>query len=97
MKKNKILKRILLFAITIAVAVIGVIVSCHLSVARNASSRTYDSVDSIPHNRVGLLLATSPITPVGTRNFYFDNRIKAAEELLKAGKVDLIIASGGPV
>ena len=95
MKKNKILKRILLFAIVIAVAVIGVIVSCHLSVVRKASGRTYDSVDSIPYNRVGLLLATSPITPGGARNFYFDNRIKAAEELLKAGKVDFIIASGG--
>lgn len=95
MKRNKILKRILLSAIIIAVAVIGVIVSCHLSVVRNASGRTYDSVDSIPHNRVGLLLATSPITPGGARNFYFDNRIKAAEELLKAGKVDFIIASGG--
>lgn len=95
MNKNKILKRIILFAIVIAVAVVVVIVSCHLSVVRNASGRTYDSMDSIPHNRVGLLLATSPITPGGVRNFYFDNRIKAAEDLLKAGKVDFIIASGG--
>jgi len=46
----------------------------------NASGITYDDVDSIPHNRYGLLLATSPITPGGARNFYFDNRIKAADD-----------------
>lgn len=64
-------------------------------VVGNASGRTYDSVKSIPHNRVGMLLATSPMTPSGTHNFYFDNRIKAAVELYKAGKVDTIIATGG--
>lgn len=41
------------------------------------------------------MLATSPITSGGARNFYFDNRIKAAVELYKAGKIDIIIASGG--
>lgn len=71
------------------------ILTCDLVVRGNASSRTYDSVDSIPHNRVGLLLATSPITPRGAHNFYFDNRINAAIELYNAGKIDVIIASGG--
>ena len=71
------------------------ILTCDLVVRGNASGRTYDSVDSIPHNRVGLLLATSPITPGGAHNFYFDNRIKAAVELYNAGKIDVIIASGG--
>ena len=41
------------------------------------------------------MLATSPITPGGAHNFYFENRIKSTEELYKAGKVDYIIASGG--
>ena len=80
------------------IAIFGVvllIVGCNIVVAWDSSGKTYDSVSQIPHNRVGLLLATSPITPGGAHNFYFDNRIKAADELYKAGKIDYIIASGG--
>lgn len=80
---------------TVTVVVLLIVVGCHLAVVWNASGRTYDSVSDIPHNRVGLLLATSPITPGGAHNFYFENRIKSANELYKAGKVDYIIASGG--
>lgn len=68
---------------------------CYGLVTWNASGRTYDDVNDIPHNKYALLLATSPITPGGAHNFYFDNRIKATDELYKAGKVDYIIASGG--
>lgn len=64
-------------------------------VIANANGKTFDDVSEMPHNKVGLLLATSPITPGGAHNFYFDNRIKAADELYKAGKIDIIIASGG--
>lgn len=67
----------------------------YFAVVWNAHGRTFDSVDSIPHNKVGLLLATSPVTPQGEHNFYFDNRIAAAEDLYKSGKIDFIIASGG--
>lgn len=68
---------------------------CYGLVSWNASGRTFDDVKDIPHNKFALLLATSPITPEGAHNFYFDNRIKATDELYKAGKIDYIIASGG--
>ena len=71
------------------------IIAGYRMVTINAIGRTYDNICEIPHNKVGLLLATSPITAGGSRNFYFENRIIAAEELYKAGKVDYIIASGG--
>lgn len=74
---------------------LGVIGLCYILVVCNAVGRTYDSVDSVPHNRVGLLLATSPITSWGARNHYFDNRITATDKLYKAGKIEVIIASGG--
>ena len=79
---------------------IGVIMIICLSitygiVSSNASGRTFDNVNEIPNNKVGLLLATSPITPGGAHNYYFENRINSAEELYKAGKVNYIIASGG--
>lgn len=71
------------------------ILASYIVVVGNASGRTYDDVNSIPHNRFGLLLATSPITPEGEHNYYFDNRVIAAYDLYKAGKIDFIIASGG--
>ncbi len=79
----------------IGVAILCVVAACYLVVMGNASSRTYGDVGEIPQNKVGLLLATSPFTAGGARNFYFENRIKAAEELYKGRKVDYIIASGG--
>ena len=93
MDKRK--RKILLLLCSGVLCVILAIASCYFAVVWNASGRTYDSVDDVPRNRVGLLLATSPITPHGAHNFYFDNRIKATDELFKAGKIDLIIASGG--
>ena len=92
MKRYK--KLIKLFAIG-AACVLFVIIACHYIVVLNATGKTYDNVEEIPHNKVGLLLATSPITPGGSHNYYFENRIKAADELYKAGKIDFIIASGG--
>lgn len=89
------LRKVLLALGITALALLITVVTCYFIVVGNASGRTFDKVQDIPHNRYGLLLATSPVTPYGAHNFYFDNRIKAAEELYKAGKVDYIIASGG--
>lgn len=88
-------KKIILPMVIGVVSVLLLIAICHYIVVWNASGKTYDKVAGVPHNKVGLLLATSPITPGGAHNFYFENRIKAADELYKAGKIDFIIASGG--
>lgn len=83
-----------IFAICVGLAIIGIQL-CYELVSWNASGRTYDNVADVSHNTYGILLATSPITPGGAHNFYFDNRISSTEELYKAGKIDTIIASGG--
>ena len=89
------MKKIILYTLGIGlVIIIGLLISYGI-VSWNASGRTYDDVNEIPHIKVGLLLATSPITPGGAHNYYFENRINSAEELYKAGKVNYIIASGG--
>lgn len=88
---KKIITSIGFIILLMAIVIIG---SYYLVVA-NASGRTYDNITEIPYNKVGILLATSPITPGGAHNYYFENRIKSAHELFKAGKVDYIIASGG--
>lgn len=88
-------RKAVIVCITVIFVVIAIITTCNLVVSNNASHRLFDDLGDVPHNKVGLLLATSPITPGGAHNFYFDNRIKAADELYKAGKIDIIIASGG--
>ena len=63
-------------------------------VERAAEGRIYTDVDSIPYNRVGLLLGTNPMNRLGRPNSYFINRINTAVKLFHAGKIDYIIASG---
>lgn len=80
----------------VAVILICAIVACDRSVTFNSRGRLYDSVDSIPHRNVGLILGTSPIsTWTGRRNYYFDHRVKAGANLYKAGKVNWLVVSGG--
>lgn len=71
------------------------ILSCYLLVSINANGKTFNDVESIPYNEVGLLLGTSPVTSNGEHNYYFDERIKATATLYHSGKIKRIIASGG--
>lgn len=54
----------------------------------------HHSMDSLPHNRVGLVLGTSQYLRGGGSNPYFRYRIDAAQQLFEAGKIDYIIVSG---
>ena len=93
MKKNH--KKWLWHALIVGVAVaLTLVIVCDAIVVHGAKGRIFDSVEQIPHNRVGLLLGTSPITPQGEHNYYFDYRIDAAAALFAAGKVDYILISG---
>lgn len=88
--------RIALWAIGLTTALLLIIVTiCNVAVVTNAEGRIFSDVETIPHNKAGLLLGTSPITRAGVHNFYFDYRIEAADALYKAGKIDYIIVSGG--
>ncbi len=92
MKKSK--------KVTIIIGIIGLcfiigLGLCYSIVSWNASGRTYENVKDVPKMEYGLLLGTSPITPQGAHNYYFDNRIKAAVELYEEGKVRKLILSGG--
>lgn len=81
---------LLKYAILIGILLIG---GGYAVVSINSNGRVYD--DEIPYRTYGLLLGTSPITPCGTHNYYFDTRIDAASELFNKGKISRIIASGG--
>ena len=57
MKKRK----ILFWSFAIICVVIAFIAMCDIVLSRNASGKTYDNVDRIPHREVGSILVTSPI------------------------------------
>ena len=60
----------------------------------SSKNRTYDSVEELPYNRVGLLLGTSKYVTTGHINLYYKYRIAAAVELFNAKKIDYILISG---
>jgi len=74
---------------------IGVIVVlCNLAVEWTSWGRTVDSAELISPRKVGLLLGTSRYIESGESNLYYANRIKAAVELFKQGKIQYILVSG---
>lgn len=76
---------------------IGLVVLIVLSNYHIISSTTdyiYQSIDSVPRNRVGLVLGTSRYLRSGGSNPYFHYRIDAAAQLYHADKIEYILVSG---
>jgi SanA protein len=63
-------------------------------IEKAATGKTFSGVNDLPNVKVGLLLGTSKHISNGGPNQYFSNRITAAIELFKAGKIEDIIISG---
>lgn len=91
---KKIIKYTLFTIASIIILLIGFTIYANIRVEHYAKTRIYANVESIPHNRVALLLGTNPLNRVGGPNAYYTNRIITAAKLFNAGKVDYIIASG---
>ena len=94
MKTKTLIKRVLLSLGAFLLLVVAFTVYANVRVENAAEKRLYATVDSVPHNKVALLLGTNPLNRWGRPNSYFTNRINTAAELYHAGKVDFIIASG---
>lgn len=88
-------KKIIRFTIIAVTIFVVAVIGCYIVVSGNANGKTYEMAKEVQYNKVGLLLGTSPITPQGEHNYYFDNRIQAAAELYHKGRISHIIASGG--
>ncbi|MDT8389185.1 MAG: ElyC/SanA/YdcF family protein [Lentisphaeria bacterium] len=71
-----------------------VILTCELMVITSSHGKIFSSVDTTPHCPVGLVLGCGQYLANGRENLYFRYRIDAAEQLYKAGKVDVLIVSG---
>jgi SanA protein len=72
----------------------GALKVCNNLILRDTRFLVFDNVDSIPKNRVGLLLGTNKVLMNGNENPYFKYRIDAAAKLYHAGKIERIIVSG---
>lgn len=90
MKKNLLLKTIVFLIAIIPMAIIF----CNSQVEKSAIGKLFSSIDSLPYNKVGLLLGTSKYNANGGNNLYFDYRVKAAVSLIKAGKIEYLVVSG---
>jgi SanA protein len=87
--------RKLLFALGLLLAFCAIcLLAADIIVARAAKDKTYSDVSSIPRRRVGLVLGCPKRVFGGWNNPYFENRIAAAAELYRHGKVDYLVVSG---
>lgn len=68
---------------------------CSYAVQENAKGKTFDDVNKIPYNKVGLLLGTcKTMKDKKTINPFWQYRLDAAYNLWKAKKIDRILISG---
>ena len=66
----------------------------NLWITWSAKSRTFNSLDQLPANDVGLVLGSSARVGGGLPNPHFENRVEAAAKLYHAGKVKHLLLSG---
>ncbi|MDE6716379.1 MAG: YdcF family protein, partial [Muribaculaceae bacterium] len=91
---KRILKPVIITVVIIISIAIAFTLYANIRVTSMASPRIYTDIDSIPHNKVALLLGTNPINRLGRPNSYFTNRIHTTAALFNANKIDYIIAGG---
>ena len=93
-KKRMIVRRLLLVFAIMAFLGILALFAADCRVEHFAAGRVYNDVEDIPAREYGLVPGTSRLVHGKYLNTYFFNRIHAAVELYRAGKIRKIIVSG---
>lgn len=89
------MKKALLFLLPgLAIAFIIATLIADLIVRNAARGSLYDKIEEVPPYKTGVVLGTVKSLKNGQPNLYFHNRIAAAVELYKNGKIRYIIVSG---
>ena len=91
---NKTIKYTLIFVVFVIASSLITIFSTDYIISKDAMNFTYNNVDSIPFNRVGVVLGTSKYLRRGFPNLYFKYRIKAVCDLYFANKIQFVLISG---
>tara|TARA_R110002074_G_scaffold122612_5_gene257287 strand:+ start:118 stop:753 length:636 start_codon:yes stop_codon:yes gene_type:complete len=71
-----------------------VILVCNFIISSTTKDKIYSNINTIPPNRVGLVLGTSNRITNGSSNPYYTYRIDATIALYNAGKIKFILVSG---
>lgn len=90
MKRKKVA---ILFLLSCLLIVIAIYISNKV-IIKNAEEKLFNTTETIPKNKVGLLLGTVKYLSDGRVNLYYQFRLNAAVELYKAKKIDFILVSG---
>ena len=93
-KKRKIVLRLLLVFACAAFLGILALFAADRYVEHFADGRVYSDAEAVPAREYGLVPGTSRLVHGRHLNTYFFNRIRAAVELYRAGKIRKIIVSG---
>ncbi len=88
------LRKIIKILGTLSLVLVLVILTCNFVISSTTEDKTYFDVNTIPPNRVGLVLGTSNRISNGSSNPYYTYRIDATVALYKAGKIKFILVSG---
>ncbi len=87
-------KKWMIMGIAVVCASAAAILLSAWVVQRAAQGRTFSDINTMPCQRVGLVLGCSKQLPDGRYNLFYRYRIAAAAELYHAGKVSYLIVSG---
>lgn len=91
---NKIIKTIFKTFLLLIVAGFIFIAWANYSIKKESDASVSYNIADIPETKTALLLGTSKNLNSGLPNAYFYNRIQAAIDLYKSGKIKYIIVSG---
>lgn len=91
---KKIIKNIFKFFLLLLVAGIIFIAWANYSIKKESAAFVSYNLADVPETKTAVLLGTGKNLNNGMPNAYFYNRIKAATDLYKSGKVQYIIVSG---
>lgn len=91
---KKIIKNIFAFFLLLFVAGIIFIAWANYNIEKESEAFVSYTIADVPETKTALLLGTGKTLSNGMPNAYFYNRIKAATDLYKSGKIQYIIVSG---
>jgi SanA protein len=85
-----------LFRLIVGVLIVTIVftIFCNVLIISQTKSKIYHEVSEVPKREYALVLGTSKRTVKGEANTFFDNRMTAASELYKQGRVKKLLLSG---
>lgn len=91
-KKSKV---VAMTTICVVAVLVLIMIAWNVYLNAYADGKTFDNIEDLKNYEFALLLASSPDTEADGHNYYYDNRINAAEEILKSGKIQYLIVCSG--